>query len=184
MKVSKNVGIIGKARKYLSTEAAKSLYFAFVHPYLAVGNIAWASTYKTRLEKLHRLQKRAVRIISHAEKTCHSRPLMRQLHILNIYEINILQTLTFVYKHQCNMLPVSLTNCLSQVNHRYESRLSRFGYKERTLKGKRRFSISRRGPYLWNRIRCKLATDINTVAQFKYELKKYLLELGSSMPMW
>lgn len=183
-KISKNIGVIARARKNVNSKAARSLYFSFVHPYISYGNLAYASTHKSKLSRIHRLQKRAVRVISYAKNRCHSRPLMVEHKILNVYEINILNTLCFVYKHQRNKLPALFAPYLQRVKHRYESRLSKFGYVERPGIGKGRFRISTRGPYLWNRLKCNTAKESQTLASFKYEIKKFLLELPNPSSVW
>ena len=179
-KLSKNVGILSKARCCINTEAAKSLYFAFLHPYIAFGNIIWASTHKTKLERIHKLQKRAVRIISNAAKDCHSKPLLKYHKILDVYEINILQSLTFMYKHFTHRLPRIFNNLVRRIDHPYGSRLSEFGYKERLSKNSiHRCLIRSRGPFLWNRLKCSKAKQSANVAQFKFQLKRCILESAS-----
>ena len=49
-KISKKLGILYKARWLLQKKCIKQLYFSFVHSYLNCGNIAWASTNKTKQE--------------------------------------------------------------------------------------------------------------------------------------
>ena len=44
-KVSKNIGLLYKARLFLNIYNLKQLYFSFVHSYLNYANIAWASKY-------------------------------------------------------------------------------------------------------------------------------------------
>ena len=183
-KISKNIGVIGMARRHLSFPAARSLYFAYIQPYISFGNIAWGSTNKTKLQKIHKLQKKAVRIISYATKTAHSRPLMKLHNMLNIYEVNIFQTLSFLYKHQHNMLPTVFGNYFERINHCYKSRLTKFGYKEKFSKGKGRFSITSRGPFLWNRVPCNSAKESSTLRMFSQELKKILLESVDQTPLW
>ena len=51
-KVSKNVGILHKAKNIFSEGGLRTLYFSFVHSYLNYGNIAWGSTTQTKLKKL------------------------------------------------------------------------------------------------------------------------------------
>ena len=51
-KISKNLGILYKARGLLNKKCMKQLYFSFVHSYLNYGNIAWASTNKSKLKTL------------------------------------------------------------------------------------------------------------------------------------
>lgn len=183
-KVSKNIGVISKARKYLDSDALRSLYFAFIYPYISYGNIAWGSTYKSRLTKIHRLQKRIVRIMSHAERTSNSRPLMVHHGVLNVYEINVLQTMVFLYKHQHHLLPEVFTPYFQRVQHRYNSRLMKYGYREKLFFGKRKHSIVCRGPYIWNRLNCAIAKVSPTLINFKHEMIKFLRHLPPSEFVW
>ena len=48
-KISKTVGIIAKARYYLSSKLLLTLYFSLVYPYLTYRNGAWSSTYCSNL---------------------------------------------------------------------------------------------------------------------------------------
>ena len=65
-------------------------------------NIAWASTNKTKLKKLFEKQKQAVRIIFNQDRFTYARPLRKTLNALNLYEINLLQVLLFMYKIKTN----------------------------------------------------------------------------------
>ena len=57
-KISKFIGIITKARSYLSMPSFRTLYLALLYPYLQQGTIVWwGSTYKTTLNRLIVLQK-------------------------------------------------------------------------------------------------------------------------------
>ena len=59
-KILKTVGIIAKARYYLSSKSLLTLYYCLVYPYLTYCNVAWSSTYCC----IYLLQKRIVRLIS------------------------------------------------------------------------------------------------------------------------
>lgn len=61
-KISKSIGILYKARGILQKHSLKQLYFSFIHSYINYANIAWASTHKSKLERLYRQQKHAVRL--------------------------------------------------------------------------------------------------------------------------
>ena len=40
-----------------------NLYFSFIHTYINYGNIAWASTTKTKLKKIYSQQKQAIKTV-------------------------------------------------------------------------------------------------------------------------
>ena len=55
-KISKNIGMLYKAKFLLNEKCLKHIYFAFIHSYLHYGNIAWASTNRYKLKKLYNQQ--------------------------------------------------------------------------------------------------------------------------------
>ena len=75
-KISKTVGIIVKARYYLSSKLLLTLYFSRVYPYLTYRNVAWSSTYCSNLNCIHLLQKRNVWLISNAHLAREYRPII------------------------------------------------------------------------------------------------------------
>ena len=52
-KLAKNIGLIYHAKHSLEEKSLKSIYFAYIHSYLNYANIAWASTYRTKLKTIH-----------------------------------------------------------------------------------------------------------------------------------
>ena len=60
-KLSKNLGLLHKAKQFLNAKAMKSLYFSFIHRFLTYGNIVWCSTSKNKTKKLLSKQKQAIK---------------------------------------------------------------------------------------------------------------------------
>ena len=77
------------AKPLLEEKSLKSIYFIYIHPYLNYANIAWAGAYRTKLKTIHIHQKHAVRIVFNEDKLPKSRPLLRSLNALNVYQINL-----------------------------------------------------------------------------------------------
>ena len=90
-KLSKNLGLLHKAKNYLNKKSMVSLYYSFIHSYLNYGNIAWCSTSMTKLKKLLSKQKQALRTIPipTSQSESRSKQIMRELCVLNIYQLNI-----------------------------------------------------------------------------------------------
>ena len=59
-KVSKNIGILHKAKNIFSKGGLKTLYFSFLHSHSNYGNIAWGSTAQAKLKKLASKQRQAL----------------------------------------------------------------------------------------------------------------------------
>ena len=62
----------------------KNVYFSFIHTYINYGNIAWGSTYKTKLKKIFTYQKKAARVIFFADHLSHAKPMMLDMNVLNV----------------------------------------------------------------------------------------------------
>ena len=50
-KISKNIGLLYKAKFLLNQKSLKSIYFSFIHSYLNYANVAWGNTHQTKLRK-------------------------------------------------------------------------------------------------------------------------------------
>ena len=79
-----NIGMLYKARDYLSKETMLSLYYDYIHTYINYANLAWASTIKTNLKKIHCQQKHAIRIIFRKDKFSHTKDLFVQKFLMYI----------------------------------------------------------------------------------------------------
>ena len=56
-KVSKNLGLLHRAKRVLDSTTLNNLYFSFTHGCLNYRNIVWTSTSTTKLKKLASKQK-------------------------------------------------------------------------------------------------------------------------------
>ena len=51
-KIAKNIGLLYRVSQFLNEDSLKTVYFSYIHSYLNYANIAWASTYATKLKSL------------------------------------------------------------------------------------------------------------------------------------
>ena len=183
-KVSSQIGIISKGRKFLNNHAMKMLYFSFINPYLTYGNIVWGSVQKSKLNKIHTLQKRAVRIVSHAPRGSHSRPLMIENKILNIYEINLFNFYKLMHKVYNNEVPDCIQEKFTKNVHKYQTRYSEatFNCDRIAVTFHNKFSFPYRGPYIWNYL---VMTDPSIPGMYNSKnLVKKLLLSDSQIKIW
>ena len=176
-KIAKNIGLLYKARALLNKESLKTIYFSYMHSYLNYANIAWASTYFTKLKTIHYQQKHAARIIFYEDILTHSRPLLRSLNALNVYQINLYQHANFMYKFKNNQTPKVFDDMFEKPSHKYPTRSSEvsYTYKKFSLNSSK-YSISIRGPKIWNELITKDEKEINSFSLFQKYVKAKLLE--------
>ena len=181
-KMSKNIGILYKAKFLLNKTCLKNIYFSFIQSYLIYANIAWASTNQTKLKKIYSKQKHASRIIFQEDRYTHARPLMKTLNALNIYQINIFQTLVFMFKLKNNMAPKVFQNQFKSIQHKYPTKYSLQNFKQpKTISKMTKFSITSRGPELWNNFINNETKLITNISRFKKTIKKQILNFENEI---
>ena len=98
-KIARGVGILYKARNYLKENSTKTLHYAFIYPHFTYCITVWGNTFKSVLEPLVVLQKRAIRIVCWAQKFDHTYPLF-QLSKIPLLRISyVYSAQLFLYKH-------------------------------------------------------------------------------------
>ena len=97
-KISKNIGVLYRASHLLNFKNLLKIYFSFIHIYISYANIASASTFKTKLQGILKKQNHTARITFHANRLDHTSPLLTEMKALNVYQINLIQTLKFMRK--------------------------------------------------------------------------------------
>ena len=118
-KISKSVGIIAKARFYLSSQTLMTLYYSLEYPFLTYCNVAWSSAYCSNLNCIQLLQKRIVRLITKAHHylaNTSTAPLFSQLKVLDIFSISSFSVATFMYSYHHNLLPGSFRDLFLNSN--------------------------------------------------------------------
>ena len=123
-KLANNIGLLYRTKPLLKEKSLKSIYFAYIHSYLIYVNIAWASTYRTKLKTMYFHQKHAVRIVFNEGKLTQSGPLLRSLNALNVYQINLYQHLEFMYKLNKNKAPLTFNELIKKPFHKYPTKFS------------------------------------------------------------
>ena len=91
-KISKTVGLLNKLRSFLPSGVLQTIYNTLI---LTYGILAWGR----HTHAIHKIQKRAIRIIAASKYNAHTEPLFKQLNLLKACDICKLQELKFYHKH-------------------------------------------------------------------------------------
>jgi hypothetical protein len=176
-KVSKNIGIIRRISKTVTSETLLTLYRTLVHPYMDYCNVVWAAGHATNLNNLFRKQKKAIRLISYAKWNAHTALIFRKLRIMSVYNINEFQTACFVYRSIHGLLPVQFSSYFTFNNlvHDHNTRQSTkiFQLHHRTIA--RANSIKIYGTKVWNSLDAFIV-ESPTFSIFKYRCKNMILQ--------
>ena len=174
-KISKNIGIIYRLSKFIPQSILRILYCSLILPYLNYCNVVWANNYPDTLDKLIKLQKKAVRIISLSLPYSHTDPIFSLLKLLKISDINTLQQCSFMHDLVYKRSP--LFNNLIQFNldfHNYDTRSANLLHLPLPRTNALKFNIRYSGPKVWNNISLELRNIVNKNS-FTHKLKLNLI---------
>ena len=121
--------MLAKARHYVPEADLKNIYHAIFSSHILYGSQVWTSKLISVTDKISRLQKSAMRIMTFSEFRAHSEPLFKKLEILKFRDSISVNNCSFVYDYFHNNLPRSFTNTFfrSENLHNYSTRQATSG---------------------------------------------------------
>ena len=108
-KISKNIGILKRLKYTVPKDILKTLYFSLINPYINYSILAWGFN----MDRIEKLQKQAIRVITDSYYLQHTNNLFQQLKILKIEDIFELKQILFYHKFLNNTLPISISEILT-----------------------------------------------------------------------
>ena len=135
------------------------------------------------MKKIASKQKEAVRVVNNDNADI--KELMFKMEVLNIYKLNIYQVLTFMFKIKTNTAPLVFRTQRKEIQHTYPTRCSKNSFVENQLVySQTKFSVSSRGPRLWNNISDQQQKAILHETIFKESVKLPLLLLENEIRLF
>ena len=180
--ISRNIGFISRARKFLKPDHLQMLYHSLIQSHFVYGIQIWGQTYPSRLERLKILQKKAVRIIDSADRLAPSSPIFRKYSIIKLHDLVKLFHMYVLNAFLNNSLPRPLADKfllapqtrVRAVRHprHFEVPFAPYMY--------RSFSLFLSAPKIWNTCLATKIRDIDDIphskAVFKKVVKKIFLD--------
>jgi hypothetical protein len=177
VKLSKVTGIMNKLKNILPGNILYTLYNSLFLPHLNYGILCW----KSKINQIMKLQKKAVRIITGMKYNSHTDPLFKRLEILKISDICTLQEYSFCYKFENGMLPSYFYNNLFIRNssiHTQNTRAANDFQLPRVKHEFAKFSMTYLIPTAIKNCPTQIREKIHThsLAGFKKYIKRYYIE--------
>ena len=116
---SQSIGALNSIKSHVPQKVLRSIYFALVQPYLIYCMPLWACKHSTtEFDSLFKLQKKAVRIITHCTtkiegKFQHTKALFKKAHILTVHNLYYSLTANQAKKILCSKVPQSIFDLFS-----------------------------------------------------------------------
>ena len=123
-KIAKGMGIILKARKFLSKKILIQLYYSFVFPYLIYCIEVWGNAPDLHLDPLIKLQKKIIRIITFSAYGAPTKNLFLNMQILPFKNLVFHRLGLQLFKFNVGDLPFALQNLFVKNSsfHNYNTR--------------------------------------------------------------
>ena len=120
-KINRTIGILNRLKHFLPTKVKLSIYNSLILSQLHFSILIWGFS----LEKIIKLQKRAIRVVSNSKYNSHTEPLFKKLKLLKLTDIFNCQQIKFYHKYLNNKLPEYFTDIFTRLNnstHNYSTR--------------------------------------------------------------
>ena len=181
--ISRQIGIIGRARYLLNAQLLMLLYNSMILPYLTYCVSIWGSNYPTTIQPIIVAQKRAARMIAGAPAMAHTSPIFRELRILKFSDLVKYQLLNVLHDFLHDRLPEPIAAKFTLSNPVRFTRISQhFSEQARSSSGHaipnyklhnyREFTLFARAPKVWNAVIASRIPDIQDVPFSKSFFKK------------
>ena len=116
------------------------------------------------LISLYRHQKHAIRIIYDKDRFAHTKPLFKHAKAVTVYEINLFQILSLIFKCKSRTVPFIFHNLYTlRPTSKYSLRTGNLLFIPLKRKKFGQFSVYFCGPYLWNKILAQKAFICNSL---------------------
>ena len=192
-KISRAIGIMYKLRPFLPLKVMKNVYYSLIYSHIIYAIEAWGSAFKTELDKILILQKRAMILMTFNDThptvygpLVSSDPIFAKLETLKVTDIYKYQVSKFIFKCINKLAPVNFQNwfVINHERHSYNTRSNiniNDGNKIKNLfipsartanYGMKQLKVN--GPRIWNELptNIKNITSLNT---FLKELKVHYI---------
>ena len=169
-------------RNFLMKHFFKKIYFLYIHSSLNYANIAWTCIHFSKLKTINYKQKQAAGIVFDEDRLCHSRPLLRTLKVLNVYQINLFQHVNFILRLSIDDLPKYFNKIFKKPNQKYPTKFSICNYSlKKYFLDSTKFAVSYRGSTLWNKFLSNEEKKIESQILFQKRLKSKLLGIENEL---
>ena len=181
-KASRVIGVIFKIKHLIPFKTWLSLYYSLIHSFLFYGLLVWGSPYKTYIDILYKIQKKAIKIISGANLFNSATKHFKNLGILKLQGLYKVEVGYFIKRYKryfSNNLPIEITNFFTPTQS-FSSRTTRLASQKLSLSiprfktAKLQHTLKYVGAKIWNAIPDKIKNL--PISGFKKQYKQYLLK--------
>ena len=123
--IARNTGVLSRLRYFFPEHILKIIYNSFILPYISYGILTWGNAAsKKQLDRIHIIQKRAIRAIAGAERLAHSAELFSRLNVFTVFDLYKYFVAIFMFQVHTKAIPqaLAITFCKNEQVHNYCTR--------------------------------------------------------------
>ena len=160
-KISKGIGIMSKASKYLKRKSLLTLYYPYIYPYMIYCIEAWGNASNCHLDQLYIIQKKVIRLISFTNYDIPSAVTFKNLEILPLNKLVYNRIGIMMYKYSNNLQPPAINDLYVSNNdvHKYSTRQKHLLYVNKSNINVYAKSFGNVCVRVWNALQSKI--DVN-----------------------
>ena len=160
-KISITIGVLNRIKHQVPLEVLVTVYNTLLLSHINYGILLWGHISK----RIHKLQKKALRIITLSKYNAHTEPLFKQLNLLKVFDIHKLNKLKFYFKFINNELPQYFQELPLNANrdiHEYRTRQKHNVHMIRVNHVYAKYNIRYDLPVFINNTHASITDKINT----------------------
>ena len=142
-KISKAIGVLNRLKHFLPLTILIQLYNSLIFSHFNYGILLWA----WQANKISKLQKKAIRIITRSKINAHTEPLFKSLNMLKLSDLLTLNKLKFYYKYTNSTLPSYFQNI--PLLHNADVHMHNTRNRKQYLIPRVKFEVSKNIPKYW-----------------------------------
>ena len=97
-KINRGIAILIKLRHYVDINTLVQVYYSIIHCHISYGIIVWGGVFAKHLDKILKLQKKAIRVMTFKHPMTSCKSSFKQLQILTAPSLYILESCCYIYK--------------------------------------------------------------------------------------
>ena len=121
-KLCKAIGIMSKLRHLFPSSTLLQLYYALFHPHILYELPLWGNTFSSYLQKIQRLQNKAIRIITNSNNRATVVPYLREHGILKISDLYQFEIAKIMHQFSTQSLPSCFADLFDRISNIHDRR--------------------------------------------------------------
>ena len=168
-KINRGIFALNQVKNILPFDSLRTLYYTLIHSHMIYCLEVWGNS--SSMNKIVKLQKRAIRIIHKKSYRSHTEPLFKQSRILKITDLYKVKLSLFAYDFKTSLLPKSFVNFFPVNNTRIVTRQLNNLYITRPRTTFSASSVAHKIVHVWNNLSIDIKS-LTTRPTFSRNLKQ------------